>query len=550
MNRSGKIALWWFAITVVCSILFLIGAAQVENVRTRNTKDITAKVITGWERSSTGEKNDKGQYVINYINTFSDIDKGGESLMFFTYHGDVYVYSEGELMYSMYMDKEDSFFRTVSGDAWNCVYISEQMSGKMIEVSIHTDYASYLEYEPTFFLGDRSTIIKNELMSNILNILIVFAMFFVGIIVIAYSIFSTRNKANSYDLIYLGIFAAMLSVWFFINMPVVNMVFDLGTIFTYMSYIILGAITVPLVLFEKKLMDTKYSKACDILCIFTVAVQVIVYALQLFGIKDMKESLSVTHITIGISIVALITLLVIDFITVGWKQLNGMSKLNMLCGLMTAAGVGFDIAYFYIDVNASRNYYFTKIFFLVHVISLCFYSMNETKKLMNKGKEAQKLEKLAFRDELTGVYNRTACNTDMKKLDLVQDSCMVLMFDLNNLKKCNDTLGHNFGDDYIISSAQYISESFADIGKCYRIGGDEFCVIGINSTEEDIEVCYVNMQKKIDDYNIRNPKVNMSIAFGYAIYDAQQDEDLKDTRGRADKVMYKNKMNMKAKIAQ
>ena len=148
MNRSGKIALWWFAITVVCSILFLIGAAQVENVRTRNTKDITAKVITGWERSSTGEKNDKGQYVINYINTFSDIDKGGESLMFFTYHGDVYVYSEGELMYSMYMDKEDSFFRTVSGDAWNCVYISEQMSGKMIEVSIHTDYASYLEYDP------------------------------------------------------------------------------------------------------------------------------------------------------------------------------------------------------------------------------------------------------------------------------------------------------------------------------------------------------------------------------------------------------------------
>ena len=37
----------------------------------------------------------------------------------------------------------------------------------------------------------------------------------------------------------------------------------------------------------------------------------------------------------------------------------------------------------------------------------------------------------------------------------------------------------------------------------------------------------------------------MSIAFGYAVYDSELDEDLKDTRGRADGLMYKNKMNMK-----
>ena len=46
-------------------------------------------------------------------------------------------------------------------------------------------------------------------------------------------------------------------------------------------------------------------------------------------------------------------------------------------------------------------------------------------------------------------------------------------------------------------------------------------------------------------HNINNPNINMSIAYGYAVYDAEHDEDLKDTRGRADKYMYKNKMNMK-----
>ena len=57
------------------------------------------------------------------------------------------------------------------------------------------------------------------------------------------------------------------------------------------------------------------------------------------------------------------------------------------------------------------------------------------------------------------------------------------------------------------------------------------------------------MQKCIDEYNVANPKINMSVAYGFATYDATQDEDLKDTRGRADKIMYKNKMNMKANRA-
>lgn len=548
MSRSKKIALWWFAITVLSSIVLMIGVVQVKNVRTRNTKDLTANVMSGWERSTTGEKDENGNYIISYKNTLGDIAKDGESLMFFAYHGDVYVYSENQLMYSMQIDTKGSFFKPVPGDAWNCIFVSEQMSGKTVEVFIHTEYASYLEYEPTFYLGDRATIIKNELMSSIMNLVVVFVMFLVGVIVIAYSVFSARNRTNSYSLVYLGVFAVMLAMWFFINMPVINMVFDLGTIFTYMSYIILGSITVPLILFEKRLMEDKYSRACDALCMFNVVAQLIIYGLQLFGIKDMKETLIVTHVAIGVSAVVLVTLLVIDFITVGWKNLNGICKLNMLCGLLTAVGVGFDIVYYYININSGRNYLFTKIFFLIHVVSLCCYSMNETRKLMSKGKEAQKYEKLAYRDELTGVFNRTACNNDMKKMDLTEDKYTVIMFDLNNLKKCNDTLGHNFGDDYIISSARYIKESFEGVGKCYRIGGDEFSVIGKNTSDEVIELCYKEMQKRIDEYNSINKEINMSIAFGYAVYDPEVDEDLKDTRGRADGLMYKNKMNMKEKI--
>lgn len=547
MSRSKKIAIWWFAITFFCSMLILIGAISVNNVRTRNTKDLTTNVMPGWERSTTGEKNGEGRYVVSYKNNIGEIARGGESLMFYVYHGDVYVYSNGKLMYSMYMDKSDAYFKTVSGDAWNCVFISEDMSNMDIEVVVYTDYKSYLEYEPTFYLGDRMTIVKNELFNGLLNLVVVFVMIFVGIVVICYSLLSWRNRANSYDLIYLGIFAVMIAVWFLINMPLFNMVFDNGTVLTYLSYIILGSVTVPLVLFEKRLMDARYSRICDALCIMNIVVQTCLIILQVVNFMDMKETLVFTHITIGISVFVLIGLLITDFVTVGWKNLNGISKLNMMCGMFTAIGVGIDIIYFYIDANASRQYIFTKITFLIHVILLCYYSMSETQKLMRKGREAQKFEKLAYRDELTGVWNRTACNSDMKNMDISEHTYTVLMFDLNNLKLCNDTLGHNVGDDYIKSCAKYIKESFVDLGKCYRIGGDEFCVIGKDIDEEEIDACYTKMQQYIDEYNEINPMVNMSVACGYAIYDSEQDEDLKDTRGRADKIMYKNKINMKTK---
>lgn len=56
-------------------------------------------------------------------------------------------------------------------------------------------------------------------------------------------------------------------------------------------------------------------------------------------------------------------------------------------------------------------------------------------------------------------------------------SGVVLIADLNNLKLINDTLGHQYGDEAIKLTADVLHSSFSDIGSCYRIGGDEFCVI-------------------------------------------------------------------------
>lgn len=64
---------------------------------------------------------------------------------------------------------------------------------------------------------------------------------------------------------------------------------------------------------------------------------------------------------------------------------------------------------------------------------------------------------------------------------------MVVTFDLNNLKNCNDNYGHRVGDAYIINAARIIENTFERYGKCYRIGGDEFCCIIPKGKSVDIE---------------------------------------------------------------
>ena len=56
------------------------------------------------------------------------------------------------------------------------------------------------------------------------------------------------------------------------------------------------------------------------------------------------------------------------------------------------------------------------------------------------------LEQKAFVDAHTGLPNKNACNELLNKKDIITDSTACIMFDLNNLKTVNDTMGHSAGD--------------------------------------------------------------------------------------------------------
>ena len=178
-----------------------------------------------------------------------------------------------------------------------------------------------------------------------------------------------------------------------------------------------------------------------------------------------------------------------------------------------------------------------------------YMTIRETMLLIERGKKAKKFEELALHDELTGLYNRAFYAQYVKNNNLQTRTCYIIVLDVNDLKTCNDTIGHGFGDQLIQNTARFIEETFSHKGSCIRMGGDEFCVIIKECHESECISRLKHFDTLIEQFNSSHPECfPIHVSYGYAHFDERLDFDYSDTLRRADKAMYQMKNKMKNTI--
>ncbi len=152
----------------------------------------------------------------------------------------------------------------------------------------------------------------------------------------------------------------------------------------------------------------------------------------------------------------------------------------------------------------------------------------------------------AYADAMTGVRNKTSymdeVNLMERKIQAEIADFTVFLFDINGLKKINDNYGHEYGDMFIVDTANTLKKAFAP-ERVYRIGGDEFIVVEENLTEEDARERIASFEKALSDFNRENDtfEEELAVSKGVAIYRPGDDENYRAVFQRADENMYRDK---------
>ena len=150
---------------------------------------------------------------------------------------------------------------------------------------------------------------------------------------------------------------------------------------------------------------------------------------------------------------------------------------------------------------------------------------------LDRKKQQAYLEKLSYRDMLTGLYNRNRYIERLEAYKQVQDQQIgAIYIDLNGLKKVNDEQGHRAGDELIVRAAGTIAGIFAE--DAYRVGGDEFVVILLDVSREDFARKTEQLRRQMQENS-----VDASIGGGWQA----STENLENLLRRADENMYREK---------
>ena len=208
-----------------------------------------------------------------------------------------------------------------------------------------------------------------------------------------------------------------------------------------------------------------------------------------------KAKMSNTH-TLKISKTQLLKAIESDRVR-GWKRYRVFRKDilkrdNYTCQICGGKGKA-------IHHKKKAKLYPELFFSFYNVITICQSCHSRIHRIMTVKMYKNKIEKLekivkkyksiSLLDDLTELYNRRKLDHDINRYLHLQDrykiNFMIVMIDVDGLKKINDDEGHKHGDIMLKRVAHSLKNNTRAFDKAYRIGGDEFCLILSHSNKED-----------------------------------------------------------------
>ena len=223
------------------------------------------------------------------------------------------------------------------------------------------------------------------------------------------------------------------------------------------------------------------------------------------------------------------------------KNIRLFISLIALALLVSFQFIGTTYCLFEINENIFNFLYFFSILFTFIILMLLFSIFVEEIRVRE-----ERLEYLAKIDPLTKILNRRAFYDSSENIikfsNRYGNQIGLSLFDIDNFKKINDTYGHDIGDYVLRELTKELSPIIRESDYFARIGGEEFVILLINISKDELEIFNEKVRKLVEKISLKtstNEEVKCTISIGSTIY--IKNESFTSFLKRADIAMYKAK---------
>lgn len=161
-----------------------------------------------------------------------------------------------------------------------------------------------------------------------------------------------------------------------------------------------------------------------------------------------------------------------------------------------------------------------------------FFAIWRTGVYIHLVRERKKL----YVDTLTGVYNRRYLYESTK----INKPSHLIMLDLDNFKKINDSYGHLVGDQILVAFSRLLRQSLRSTDRIIRFGGDEFIIMLYDFRPEDAESLIKRLRFMSHQY-IKIDEQNIILLPEFSVGLVEYTGTLEETIGKADSFVYQEK---------
>jgi two-component system cell cycle response regulator len=172
-----------------------------------------------------------------------------------------------------------------------------------------------------------------------------------------------------------------------------------------------------------------------------------------------------------------------------------------------------------------------------HLIHIVNQAVQKFRTLAERDKLEEEVRRLSITDDLTGLYNHRhffkTLESELTRLKRQKTSLSLLMLDVDNFKRYNDTHGHVEGDRVLKKIGEIIKHSIRhNVDSGYRYGGDEYASLLIGASLEQALTIAERIRLTIEEAGFKDITVSVGLA------EFQEGFDLERFVKSADDAMY------------